>query len=105
MKAFWLGAACVVVFAVAAYGQLTGGQPLKAHEHHKMIAVDDAIVDVDEILFVDETTKEIRIVFKGTPSQGNGGFSVLFIRRTAENWRTLAAATGVAVPPRATSTP
>ncbi|HEV3300498.1 MAG TPA: hypothetical protein VG055_12700 [Planctomycetaceae bacterium] len=66
-----------------------------------MIAVDDAIVDANEILFVDETQSEIRIAFRGLPNTGNGAYSVLFVKKTADNWRTLAAATGVSVPPRA----
>jgi hypothetical protein len=69
-----------------------------------MISVDDAILDASQILFVDETQTDIRIGFRDLPSQGNGAFSVLFVKKTAENWRKLAAATGVPVPPRATAT-
>ena len=48
-------------------------------------ALDDAILDANEILYVDETQSEIRIGFRGLPSQGNGGFAVLFVKKTAEN--------------------
>ncbi len=111
MKTFWLGWACFVACAIAVwfsqktYGQLTGGQPMIGPQHPKMISLDNAIVDANEILFVDETPTDIRVAFRGLPMQGNGPYTVLFLRRTAENWRKLADATGVTVPPRATTTP
>jgi hypothetical protein len=102
MKMLWLGAACFVVCVLAVWcSRTTYGEPPKALPGTKMISIDDAILDANEILFVDETTTDIRVVFRGLPSQGNGAFSVLFLRKTADNWRTLAAATGVAIPPRA----
>jgi hypothetical protein len=66
-----------------------------------MISLDDAILDASQILFVEETQTDIRIGFRELPSQGNGAFSALFVRKTADNWRKLAAATGVPVPTRA----
>jgi hypothetical protein len=66
-----------------------------------MISVDDAILDANEIIFVDEIQTDIRIAFRNQPTTGNGAYTVLFVKKTAENWRILAAATGVAVPPRA----
>ncbi len=110
MKTFWLGGACFVACAIAAwfsqktYGQLTGGQAMIRPQRPKMISLDNAIFDANEILFIDETQTDIRVAFRGLPMQGNGPYSVLFLRRTAENWRKLADATGVAVPPRATMT-
>ena len=103
MKTLWFGAACFVLCVMAVWcSRTTYGQPPKALQGTKMISLDDAILDANEILFVNETETDIRIGFRGLPSQGNGGFSVLFVRKTADNWRTLAAATGVAIPPRAT---
>ncbi|HEV3303435.1 MAG TPA: hypothetical protein VG055_27540 [Planctomycetaceae bacterium] len=103
MKTLWLGAACFVVCVMAVWcSRTTYGEPPKALQGSKMISVDDAILDANEILFVDETQAEIRIGFRGLPSGGNGAFSILYVKKTADNWRTLAAATGVAIPPRAT---
>ncbi|HEV8066281.1 MAG TPA: hypothetical protein VGP76_01000 [Planctomycetaceae bacterium] len=102
MKTLWMGAACFVVCVMAVWcSRTTYGEPPKALQGTKMISVDDAILDANEILFVDETQSEIRIAFRGLPNTGNGGYSVLLVKKTADNWRTLAAATGVAVPPRA----
>jgi hypothetical protein len=104
MKTLWLGAACFVMCVMAVWcSRTTYGQPPKALQGTKMISLDDAILDANEILFVHETQTDIAIGFRGLPSQGNGAFSVLFVKKTADNWRTLAAATGVAVPPRATT--
>jgi hypothetical protein len=107
MKTLWLGvAACAVLCVMAVLCSRTSyGQPPKAPPGTKMISLDDAILDANEILFVDETQTDIRIGFRGLPTQGNGAFSVVFVKKTADNWRTLAAATGVAIPPRATSAP
>ena len=103
MKMLWLGAACFVVCVMAVWcSRTTYGEPPKALQGTKMISVDDAILDANEILFVHETQTDIQVGFRGLPSQGNGAFAVLFLRKTADNWRTLAAATGVAIPPRAT---
>jgi hypothetical protein len=104
MKTLWLSAACFAVCVMAVWcSRTTYGEPPKALQGTKMISVDDAILDANEILFVDETQTEIRIGFRGLPSAGNGAFSVLYVKKTADNWRTLAAATGVAIPPRATT--
>jgi hypothetical protein len=101
MKALWMGAACFVVCVIAVWSsRTTYGEPPRALPGTKMISLDDAILDANEILFVHETQTDIEIAFRGLPSQGNGAYSVLFVRKTPENWRTLAAATGVAVPPR-----
>ena len=103
MKTLWLGAACFVLCVMAVWcSRTTYGQPPKALPGTKMIALDDAILDANEILFVHETQTDIEIGFRGLPSQGNGAFSVLYVKKTADNWRTLAAATGVAIPARAT---
>jgi hypothetical protein len=103
MKSLWLGVAGFVVCVVAVWcSRTTYGEPPKALQGAKMISIDDAILNPNEILFADETPTEIRVVFRGLPSQGNGAYSVLFLRKTAENWRALAAATGVTIPPRAT---
>jgi hypothetical protein len=102
MKTFWLAAAGSAVCVLAMWcSRTTYGQPPKAPDGRKMIAVDDAILDANEILFVHETQTDISIGFRGLPSQGNGAFSVLFIKKTADNWRALAGAIGVPVPPRA----
>jgi hypothetical protein len=101
MKALWMGAACFVLCVMAVWcSRTTYGDPPRAIPGTKMISLDDAIVDANEILFVHETQTDIEITFRGLPSQGNGAYSALFVRKTPENWRTLAAATGVAVPPR-----
>ncbi len=106
MKNFWWVAGGFVVCVMALWcSRTTYGQPPKAPDGRKMIAVDDAILDANEILFVHETQTDISIGFRGLPTQGNGAFSVLYVKKTAENWRVLAAAIGVAVPPRATTTP
>ncbi|HXY37382.1 MAG TPA: hypothetical protein VEI07_24350 [Planctomycetaceae bacterium] len=106
MKAFWLAAACFVACVLAVcWSRTTYGQPPRGPDGRKMISLDDAIVDANEILFVDETQTDIRVAFRGQPTTGNGAYTVLFLKKTAENWRTLAAATGVPVPPRANSTP
>jgi hypothetical protein len=106
MKTFWLAAAGFVVCVMAVWcSRTTYGQPPKAPDGRKMIAVDDAILDASEILFVHETQTDISIGFRGQPTQGNGAFSIVFVKKTAENWRTLAAATGVPVPPHATMAP
>jgi hypothetical protein len=106
MKTFCLGLVCMVVSAMALWcSQTTYGQPPKVPEGSKMIALDDAILDASQILFAEETQREIRIGFRGLPSQGNGAFSSLFVRKTADNWRKLAAAMGVAVPSQATTAP
>jgi hypothetical protein len=102
MKTLWLSAACVVVCVVTVWcSRITYGQPPKVPEGRRMIAVDDAIVDANEIVFVDETQSEIRIAFRGLPSTGNGSFAILLVQKTPENWRVLSAALGVAIPPRA----
>jgi hypothetical protein len=101
MKALWSCAACFVVCVIAIWcSRTTYGDPPKALPGTKMISLDDAILDANEILFIHETQTDIEIGFRGLPSQGNGGYTALFVRKTPENWRTLAAATGVAVPPR-----
>jgi hypothetical protein len=106
MKTLWLGVLCLVVSVMAIWcARTTYGEPPKAPEDFKMIALDDAILDANQILFVEQTQSEIRIGFRGLPSQGNGAYSVVFVRKTADNWRKLAAATGVAVPPRAPTAP
>src|SRR3984893_884534 len=103
MKTLWLGAACFVLCVLAlSCSRTTYGQPPKALPGTKMIALDDAILDANEILFVHETQTDIEIGFRGLPSQGNGAFSVLYVKKTADNWRTRPAATGVAIPARAT---
>ena len=106
MKTFWLAAAGVVVCVLAMWGsRTTYGQPPKALDGRKMICVDDAILDANEILFVHETQTDIGVGFRGLPSQGNGAFTVLYVKKTADNWRALASATGVTVPPQATMAP
>jgi hypothetical protein len=103
MKALWLGAACFVLCVLAVWcSRTTYGQPPRALPGTKMIALDDAILDANEILFVHETQTDIAISFRGLPSGGNGAFSILYVKKTADNWRTLAAAIGVAIPPGAT---
>lgn len=102
MKTLWLGGLCLVVSVIALWcSRTTYGQPPMAPGGPKMIALDDAILDANEILFVEQTQREIRIGFRGLPSQGNGAVTALFVPKTANNWRKLAAATGVAVPPGA----
>jgi hypothetical protein len=106
MKTLWLTAACCVVCVIAVWSsRATYGQLPKGPEGARMISLDDAILDAREILFVDETQTDIRIAFRGLPTQGNGAYSVLFVKKSADNWRKLAAATGVEVPPRATMAP
>jgi hypothetical protein len=106
MKTFWLAAAGCAVCVVAVWcSRTTYGQPPKAPDGRKMISVDDAILDANEILFVHETQTDISIAFRGLPSQGNGAFTVLYVKKSAENWKALAAAIGVPVPPRANATP
>jgi hypothetical protein len=101
MKTLWLGGACFVLCVMAVWcSRTTYGQPPRALPGTKMIALDDAILDANEILFVNETETDIRVSFRGLPSQGNGAYSALYVRKTADNWRALAAATGVAVPRR-----
>lgn len=108
MKAFWWSGACflacllAISFVQITPAQIAGGPPL---QHPKMISLDDAILDANEILFVDETQTDIRVVFRGLPMQGNGPFTVLFLKKSAENWHKLADAIGVMVPPRATTVP
>jgi hypothetical protein len=103
MKTLWVGVACVVVCVMAVWcSRTTYGQPPRALPGTKMISVDDAILDANEILFVHETQTDIAIGFRGLPNQGNGAYSILYLKKTAENWRVLAAAIGVAVPPAAT---
>ena len=102
MKTFWLVAAGFVVCVMAVWCSRTSyGQGPQVPENRKMIAVDNAIVDANQILYVYELQDEIHIGFRGLPSLGNGPTSVLIVKTTAANWRTLAAATGVEVPPRA----
>ena len=102
MKTLWLGVACCVVCVMAVWcSRTTYGESPKALQGTKMISVDDAILDANEILFVHETQTDIAISFRGLPSGGNGAFSILYVKKTADNWRTLAAAIGVAIPPRA----
>ena len=106
MKAFWLAAACLVACVMAVcWSRTTYGQPPRGPEGRRMISVDDAILDASEILFVDETQTDIRIAFRNQPTTGNGAYTVLFVKKNADNWRALAAATGVAVPPRANAAP
>src|ERR1700720_4138177 len=106
MKTFWLAAAGVVACVVAMWcSRTTYAQAPKAPDGRKMIAVDDAILDANEILFVHETQTDISIAFRGLPSQGNGAFTVLYVKKSAENWKALAGAIGVPVPPRANATP
>jgi hypothetical protein len=103
MKTLWVGVACVAVCVMAVWcSRTTYGQPPRALPGTKMISVDDAILDANEILFVHETQTDIAIGFRGLPNQGNGAYSILYVKKTAENWRVLAAAIGVAVPPAAT---
>jgi hypothetical protein len=105
MKTLWFAAACVVVCVVAVWcSRSTYGQPPKVPEGRRMIAVDDAIVDANEIVFVDETQSEIRIAFRGLPSTGNGSYAILLVQKTPANWRVLAGALGAPVPPRANAT-
>ncbi len=102
MKTLWLSAACFVLCVMAVWcSRTTYGEPPKALPGTKMISLDNAILDANEILYVAENETDLRIGFRGLPNQGNGAFSVVFVRKTADNWRALAAATGVAVPPNA----
>jgi hypothetical protein len=106
MKALWFCVLCLVVSVMALWcSRATYGEPPKTPDGRKMIALEDAILDADQILFVDQNQSNIRIGFKGLATQGNGAYSVLVVRNTADNWRKLAAATGVAVPPRAPTAP
>jgi len=106
MKTLWFFALCLVVSITGLWcSRTTYGQPPKTPEGVKMIALDDAIVDANQILFVEQNQTNIRIGFRDLPSQGNGAYSVVFVRSTADNWRKLAAATGVEVPPRAATVP
>jgi hypothetical protein len=106
MKTLWLGAACSVMCVAAAWcSRTTYGQPPQALEGTKMIALDDAILDAGQILFVDQSQTDIRVAFKGLPSQGNGAFATVFVRKTPDNWRKLATALGVPVPTGAAKVP
>lgn len=106
MKSLWLSLLCLLLCVMAAWGSRSSyAEPSKAPEVFKMISLDDSILDASQILFIEQNQSNIRIGFRGLPSQGNGAYSVLFVRNTADNWRKLAAATGVAVPSRVGNTP
>ena len=102
MKSLWVSVLCLGLCVMALWGSRTSyGEPPRSAEGVKMISLDDSIVDASQILFAEQNQSNIRVGFRGLPSQGNGAYSVLFVRNTMDNWRKLAAATGVAVPPQA----
>jgi hypothetical protein len=106
MKMLWFCVLCLVVSAMGLwFSRTTYGQPPGTPDGSKMIALDDAILDPSQILFIGQDQTQIRIAFRNLPSQGNGAFSALFVKSTPQNWRKLAAATGVAVPPRVVTAP
>ena len=82
MKTLWLSAACFAVCVMAVWcSRTTYGEPPKALQGTKMISVDDAILDANEILFVDETQTEIRIGFRGLPTRATGPSRSCTLRR------------------------
>jgi hypothetical protein len=69
-----------------------------------MVALEDAILDANQILFIEENQTNFRIGFRWLPAQANGGsFSAVFVKKTPENRRRLSAAMGVELSPRTTT--
>jgi hypothetical protein len=103
MKTFWFGAACVVVCVMTVwYSRTTYGEPPRTPETPRMIAMEHgAILDANQILFVEEEGDRFRIAFRGVPSraQGNGAYSFLYVKKSPENRRRLTVATGVVLRP------
>jgi hypothetical protein len=109
MRTFWFVAACVVISVMAIwYSRTTYAEPPnKVPEGQRMIALEGAVVDASQILFVEEKGKAegkgaFHIAFRGLPYQANSGaFSDLMVKNTSENRKRLAEATGVVLRPPA----